>query len=272
MNMGSIPVWGEMTLCYGLTLSSIGIHSLHSWPPSGMTGAGYGWLFSTVDHSVIRGLVSALLHFVVELPLSKVAGGLALQPVSHRVSEGSPHRPSAPCTRHANSVLSVLCPGSGFSAHGPAAVVLAGHLASDGPDEARQFPGHGSGDLALRLAGLVQVTVPGAKPFPCCPGQRLNPGRSGACLSLQMRRLPGREPVGPCRFHQDPANMAVAGLRDRALPTPGSRAVLARNQAEKTHQLPRAVEPGDIPELGQHRDRGDHADAPQTDQRLHHRV
>ncbi len=50
---------GEMTLCYGLTLSSIGIHSLHSWPPSGMTGAGCGWLFSTVDHSVIRGLVTA---------------------------------------------------------------------------------------------------------------------------------------------------------------------------------------------------------------------
>ena len=89
------------------------LHSFHSWPPSGMAGAGWGWLSSTVDHSVIRGLVTASLHFVTEQPLSNVAAGLALQPVSQSVAEGSPHRPSAPRTRHANSGLSVLYLGSG---------------------------------------------------------------------------------------------------------------------------------------------------------------
>ncbi len=83
--------------------------SFHSWLPSGMAGAGCGRQFSTVDHSVIRGLVTTLLHFVAELPLSNGAGGPAMQPVSHKANEGSPHQPSAPSIRHANSGLFVLC-------------------------------------------------------------------------------------------------------------------------------------------------------------------
>lgn len=61
-----------------------------------------------------------------------VAGGPAFQPVSHIAAEG-----------------------------------LAGHPASDGANEAGQFPCHHSGDLAFRLAGRVWVTVriPGEQPF-----------------------------------------------------------------------------------------------------------
>ena len=97
-----------------------------------------------------------------------------------------------PCARHANSVLSVLCLGSGFSAHVPVALSLAGHLTGDGPDEAGQFPGRGSGDPAFRLAGLVQVTIPGAKPFLCCPGPP-----PGAAPPEPHRHIPGTPPAGP---------------------------------------------------------------------------
>ena len=76
------------------------------------------------DHSVIPGLVIALLHVKVELPLSNIAAGRALQPVSHSVTKGSPHRPNAPGTSHASS------------------------------------PGYGSRDLEFRLAGLEQMTMP----------------------------------------------------------------------------------------------------------------
>ncbi len=104
------------------------------------------------------------------------------------------------------------------------------------------------------------------------PGKRLNPVRCRSCLSPPMRCLPGREPVGPRRLHQNPANMAVADVRDCTLPTPGSRVMLARNQAKEAHQLPRVVETGDVLEFGQHIDAGDHADTPRTDQRVQNRV
>ncbi len=143
-------------------------------------------------------------------------------------------------------------------------------LADDGPDEADEFPGHGCGHLALMLAHSAETAVTRTESLLGLPGDGLHPVRRGGGLGLQMACLAGGDASVPRRFHQDPLDMAVAGLGDPTGPALGSRGAFAGNQAEETHQLPRGGEAGDVTQLGQDRHSTQDMDATQADQGGHH--
>ena len=63
--------------------------------------------------------------------------------------------------------------------------------------------------------------------------------------------------------------MAVAGPGDPTGAAPGSRGMLARDQARETHQLARGVEAGDGAELGEDRHGAQDMNAPEADQVRH---
>jgi hypothetical protein len=76
-------------------------------------------------------------------------------------------------------------------------------------------------------------------------------------------RSPPRMPGG---FDQQPAHVAVADLRDRALPAPLAGRVLGRNQTIEGHELPRAAEATEVADLGGQRKRRQGVDPAQTAQ------
>lgn len=77
---------------------------------------------------------------------------------------------------------------------------------------------------------------------------------------------PRRMPIVPSRLDKHPARVAITGLRNTSasLPLPGG--VLARDQAQMGHELPRAVKPLKVADLHQQdesRQRGDPPEAAQ---------
>ncbi len=120
-------------------------------------------------------------------------------------------------------------------------------LADDGPDEADEFPGHGCGHLAWRLAHSAETAVTAAESLLGLPGDGLHPVRRGGGLGLQMACLAGGDARVPRRFHQDPPDMAVAGLRD----LPGdARPTRAGLITEAEHEPIRAQALDQVPEGG----------------------
>ena len=101
--------------------------------------------------------------------------------------------------------------GRRISGHGAAVVGSSGHLAGDSPQEARQFPGHGGGHLAVCLASVREPAMAGAQALLGGPGEGLDPGWGACCLALQMGRLAGWEAIAanmrPPRFLFDGRNL-----------------------------------------------------------------
>src|ERR1700676_1309927 len=86
------------------------------------------------------------------------------------------------------------------------------HLASDGPDEARQLAGDRGGDDIGRFAGSGELAIARTQPHLPFPGDVAD--RLGLVLlpQQQLAADPGRETVAPCRLDQEPAGRSVAGL------------------------------------------------------------
>ncbi len=182
-------------------------------PDKIMIGSGYRpWLRRWIT-LIFAGWVPPDVTVVTERPLSKSAGHRPTA-VPRKVNEGSPSVLPAPGLDH-----DLGWAGSG---QGTAGMRPPGGFTDDGPDEAHELPGHGCGDLALRLAHSAEMAVTAAESLLGLPGDGLYPVRSPGGLRLQVPRLAGRETVVPRRFHQDPPDMAVAGLGDPAgAPPPG---------------------------------------------------
>src|SRR6266540_4797791 len=117
-----------------------------------------------------------------------------------------------------------------------------------------------------------QLPIPFAQTDLRLPADRLDLGWERLQAQLQGAADLGRRPIGPRPFHQRAPGVAVAGLRDAALAAPLPRRVLRGGQPEIAHQLPRVLEPREVPQLGQQDDGAGELHAPQRLDRLDLRV
>ena len=176
-------------------------------------------MIATVDHSDIRGLGTTRHHFVAELPRSSCVGwsaqGRPLIGVTRVLLTGLP-RPESSTLHTCDSSVAVgggrygrvpagseavlhalsTAPrasntggavGKGWrtaahrSAQGSCRMGPTHHLAGDGPDEPHQLTGHRGGDLALRLARVIQMPIPRTQALLCRPGHGLHRRRCSTC-------------------------------------------------------------------------------------------
>jgi hypothetical protein len=73
----------------------------------------------------------------------------------------------------------------------------------------------------------------------CLVGDGEDPSRLSRSPSRQTRAKTWPVSVVPGSFDQDPAHVAVPGLRDGPAPVRAATGVLARHQAQVGHELPR---------------------------------
>src|SRR6516164_8657839 len=111
------------------------------------------------------------------------------------------------------------------------------HLASDGPEKARQFASNRGGDNIGRLAGAGEPAAASAQPHLPLPGDVANGFRLVLLPQQQLTAKPGREAVTPGRLDQQPPGGAIAGLGDPAAFDGGRTRMLGRDQPSIGHQL-----------------------------------
>src|SRR5579863_1072586 len=113
------------------------------------------------------------------------------------------------------------------------------HLASNGPDEARQLAGDRGGDDIDRLAGPGELAITRAQPHLPLPGDIADQFGLVLLPQQQLAADPGREAVAPGRLDQQPASCSVARLGDAAAFDAGTTGMFGRYQPEIGHQLAR---------------------------------
>lgn len=82
----------------------------------------------------------------------------------------------------------------------------------------------------------------------------------------------GREAVGPGRFDEDLAGVAIAGLRDATKSAGSAGAVFAVRHAQLGHELARVLETGQFADFGDQADGDGELHAAQGLDRLRHRI
>ena len=107
------------------------------------------------------------------------------------------------------------------------------------------------------------------EPALCSVRESDRPARLARTAFAQRRTHARWVAVVPGGLDQHPPDMAVAGLRARPPVLTGAAAGLAGGEPEVSHQLARAAEAGDVPELGQQCHRGHGVDAPEAAQQAH---
>src|SRR5512132_1074180 len=90
--------------------------------------------------------------------------------------------------------------------------------ARDGPSERGHLASNRHYDLVDVLPAGGQLPIPFAQAHLRLPADRLDLGRQRLQAQLQMPAHLRRIPIGPGPFHQRAPRVAVAGLRDAALP------------------------------------------------------
>src|SRR5216684_2847440 len=112
-----------------------------------------------------------------------------------------------------------------------------GHLASDGPDEARELTSdRGDGD-SLKLAPPDQRSVAPVQAALRLPGDLANRSRRGRDLLLLVFAHPRRMLIAPGALHQHASRPPVAGLGDGAALDRVTGRILGWYQAEIRHKL-----------------------------------
>src|SRR5277367_159254 len=146
------------------------------------------------------------------------------------------------------------------------------HLASDGPDKAREFAGDRGGDNIGRLASAGELAIARAQPYLSLPGNVAD------CLwqlflpEQQLAADPSREAITPGRLDQQSTGRAVARLGEAAAFDAGPARMLRRHQTEIGHQLARIGETREVAQLGDERCRIDQSHAAHRLQRRHNRA
>lgn len=98
---------------------------------------------------------------------------------------------------------------------------------TDGPDVPGQLAGDGSARLDLQLAPGLMHPVAGTEALLGLPGDGLDGFWRLFRATLEKGALSRRMTVGPGRFHENPADMAITRLRD-ATAGPGGWKTLTR--------------------------------------------
>src|SRR6202521_2591863 len=219
----------------------------------GLAGLGVctGWgtrraeLIATMDHTDIRGLVTALHRSVAGLPRSSIGDHRGGCP--HRPFEGSPHRVRA--SRRRSGVSTVMSwrgpPASRVSRSGARSDVPA-----DIPDESGEFAGERDADLVVLQPAGPEPAVAVVQAQLRAPGDRADLGRLSFLTHLQGGADAGWVAVVPGRLDEDAANVTVACLGDRTEPALGAGSVFGGDQSQVSHQLARMGEAPQITELG----------------------
>ena len=125
----------------------------------------------------------------------------------------------------------------------------------------------GDRDERLSFAALGVEAVPDVvEALLGFPGDRDRLGRLVLLAALERGAFAGRAAVVPGRLDEEPARVAGAGLRDRALPSLLARAVFGADEPEVVRQLRGVLEAGEVADLGAEPDRGERVDATEAAQ------
>jgi len=197
-----------------------------------------------MDHTDIRGLVTALHRSVAGLPRSRVGDHHGGCP--HSRAEGSPHRVRASrCRSGVSELTSWRCSIGRVSCSRARCNVPA-----DIPDEGGEFAGKCDADLVVVQAASLEAPVAVVQAQLRTPGDRADLGRLSFLTQLEDSADAGGEAVVPGRLDQYAANVTVAGLGDRAEPSLRTARMFGGDQSQVPHELTRMCEAPEISELG----------------------
>jgi len=189
---------------------------------------------ATMDHSDIRGLVTALHRYVAGLPLSKERR--SSQGCPRRTFEDSPHRIRASRSRSGAFVMVRRVPPFVWTLEsiesGPH-----GDVSCQIPDEAGKFSSDGGANLVFRQTACVQAPVALAQAQLCPPSDLALVSRLSFVADLQIAGDPCAEAVRPSRLDQHATGVRVAGLGDRTQRARVTGGAFARHESEKSHEL-----------------------------------
>src|SRR5579863_4428374 len=220
-----------------------------------------------MDHTDIRGLVTALHRSVAGLPRSRVGDHHGRCP--HSSSEGSPHRVRASRCRSGVSELTSW-PCSSFERVSGSRTWC--HVPTDIPDEGGELPGECNTDLVVLKASSLQTPVAVVQAQLCAPGDGADLRGLSLLTQLQGSADAGREAVIPGRLDQDAPHVSIAGLGDRPKPALRTARVLGGNQSQIAHQFAWMRKAPEVSELGNNGGGGDEVQPAQRHHGAHEGV
>jgi hypothetical protein len=139
-------------------------------------------------------------------------------------------------------------------------------LGRDRPDEAGQLAGAGDDGLLLELAAGGHSEPAAVEAILAAPGaldhERILAALAAGELVADLRPAAGV----PGRFDEQAAHVAVADLRDRALPALLAGGVLGGHEADEGRELLGASEAGEVADLGRDPERAQRVDPAQAAQ------
>src|SRR5882757_4870442 len=192
---------------------------------------------ATMDHSDIRGLVTAFHLCFAGLPRSRSGDHRFGCP--RRTFEDSPHRTRASRCRFGGrfsgtwSVVSLPV----FSGAAPRSSGEGFDLARDIPDKATQLTGDGHTDLVLRqLASHAQMSEAFGQAQLCAPGDVAHRFGLALLADLQATADSGAVAISPGRLDEHAPSVLVAGLGDAALTAGLAGGELRGHQSQVSHQ------------------------------------
>lgn len=214
-----------------------------------------------VDHADIRGLDTACLAIVVELPLAKA--GSSAEARSHNRPEDSPYPGRALCCDKLK-----ICPFTPLLKPG---VCRNRKSPGDPPHKRRQLPGNRRHRNLALLPPDDQPPVTGTKSNLGFPGDRPNTLGQAFLTIPQPATDPRPKPVRSGRLHKHWPGMAVAGPGDatafRALATE----VFRENRAKVCHALPGMIETVQVCRFGKRSGGNDQENTAQPLKGCHYR-
>jgi hypothetical protein len=108
------------------------------------------------------------------------------------------------------------------------------HLNANGPDKIQQLSPDRGDDLGFVFTACEEFSVAQMQSVLCLPGDFFDFGAQTNLAFEEIATKPRAELIGPGGFHNDPAKMRVAGLRNAALASCGTTGIFTGNQAAST--------------------------------------